>query len=120
MHWVNNMNSRVDHIAIRVDDLKEAEEWYCEKLYGTVTFRDEKYTRIKLQNTNIALIDKKYYPWEHIAILVENKEDLPHNLGETINHRDGTIGVYVKDPFGNYLEYIWYSEEQKKVFLTNE
>ena len=85
-----------------------------------VTFKDEKYTRIKLENTSLALIDKKHYPWEHVAVLVENKEDLPLEKGEVIKHRDGTIGVYVKDPFGNYLEYIWYSEEQKKVFLINE
>jgi len=114
------MHSHVDHIAIRVDDLNAAEEWYCTNLHGKVTFRDEKYIRIKLQNTNIALIDKKYYPWEHIAILVENKEDLPHEIGETIKHRDGTVGVYVKDPFGNYLEYIWYSPELKKVFLEHD
>ena len=105
----------VDHIAIRVEDLEIAEKWYCDKLIAEVTFRDEKYTRIKVQNTNIALIDKKHYPWEHIAILVENQEDLPHDLGETIKHRDGTVGVYVKDPFGNYLEYIWYSDEQKGI-----
>ena len=111
------MGSIIDHIAIKVDNLELAEEWYCEKLNATVTFRDEKYIRIKVDNTNIALIDKKHYPWEHIAILVENKEELPHNLGETIEHRDGTTGVYVKDPFGNYLEYIWYSDELKKVFL---
>ena len=114
------MKSIIDHIAIKVDDLEVAEEWYCNNLAAEVTFRDEKYVRIKVENTNIALIDKKHYPWEHIAILVENKEELPHKLGETIEHRHGTVGVYVKDPFGNYLEYIWYSEEQKKVFLTNE
>ena len=111
------MKSIIDHIAIKVDDLEAAEEWYCNNLRAEVTFRDEKYVRIKVENTNIALIDKKHYPWEHIAILIENKEDLPHKLGETIEHRDGTVGVYVKDPFGNYLEYIWYSEEQQKVFL---
>jgi extradiol dioxygenase family protein len=114
------VKSIIDHIAIRVDDLEAAEEWYCDKLDAKVTFRDEKYIRIQVENTNIALIDKKHYPWEHIAILVENREDLPLEKGEVIKHRDGTIGVYVKDPFGNYLEYIWYSEEQKKVFLINE
>jgi extradiol dioxygenase family protein len=108
----------IDHIAIRVDDLELAAAWYCDKLAAKVTFKDEKYIRIKVNNTNIALIDKKYYPWPHIAVLVENKEDLPREQGETIEHRDGTMGVYVKDPFGNYLEYIWYSDEAKKVFLS--
>ena len=46
-------------------------------------------------------------------------EDLPLEMGEVVYHRDGTIGVYVKDPFGNYLEYIWYSDDQKEVFLND-
>jgi|TARA_R110002074_G_scaffold19374_1_gene61721 extradiol dioxygenase family protein len=114
------MKSIVDHIAIRVDDLTVAEQWYTESLAAKVIFRDEKYVRIKVDNTNIALIDKKHYPHAHFAILVENACDLPLEKGEVVKHRDGTIGVYVKDPFGNYLEYIWYSDEQKKVFLDND
>jgi extradiol dioxygenase family protein len=106
----------VDHIAVRVADLKIAEEWYLEKLKAEVTFRDRKYIRLKVGNTNIALIDEAYYPWAHIAILVENQDELPEK-GMRIEHRDGTIGVYVKDPFGNYLEYIWYAPEHEEIFL---
>jgi len=114
------MTSIVDHIAVRVDDLETAEKWYCDHLAASVTFRDEKYLRLKIANTNIALIDKKYYPHAHIGVLVENAHELPLEKGEVVKHRDGTIGVYVKDPFGNYLEYIWYSDELKEVFLDND
>jgi extradiol dioxygenase family protein len=114
------MNLTVDHIAVRVDDLEIAESWYCKHLSANITFRDEKYIRIRVANTNIALIDKKYYPHAHFAILVENMCDLPLEKGEVVKHRDGTMGVYVKDPFGNYLEYIWYSDEARKVFLTSD
>ena len=113
------MTSIVDHIAILVDDLAVAEEWYTDKLSGKVTFRDPKYIRMRVSNVNIALIDKKHYPYAHFGILVEKIEDLPLELGESVYHRDGTVGVYVKDPFGNYLEYIYYSDEQKKVFLSD-
>lgn len=109
--------SIIDHIAILVDDLEIAETWYLDHLNAVVTFRDEKYIRLSTENSNIALIDKQYYPDAHIGILVENKKDLPIEKGKVVKHRDGTIGVYVKDPFGNYLEYIWYSDDQKKVFL---
>mgnify|MGYP003135403214 CR=1 FL=1 len=112
------MKSLVDHIAIMVDDLEVAEEWYLHHLDGEMIHKDEKYTRIQIKNTNIALIDKKYYPYAHIGILVDKIEDLPTEKGKMIKHRDGTIGVYVKDPFGNYLEYIWYSDVQKEVFLS--
>lgn len=109
----------VDHIAILVDDLEVAEKWYTEKLSGTITFKDKKYIRLKLQNTNIALINKHFYEHAHFGILVNDKENLPTNEGITVEHRDGTIGVYVKDPFGNYLEYIWYSSEAREVFLND-
>ena len=111
--------SIVDHIAILVDDLDLAEEWYTDKLSAKITFRDKKYIRLSTQNTNIALIDRAHYEHAHFAILVEKIEDLPLELGETVYHRDGTTGVYVKDPFGNYLEYIWYSANQKETFLND-
>ena len=62
--------SIIDHIAVLVNDLGIAEEWYTEKLNGKVTFRDSKYIRMRVSNTNIALIDKKYYPYAHFGILV--------------------------------------------------
>ena len=106
----------IDHIAIKVSDLKAAEAWYLGHLNAEVTFRDHKYIRLKVGNTNIALIDEAHYPWAHIGVLVENFEDLP-DFGDRIQHRDGTVGVYVKDPFGNYIEYIWYSKSQSEKFL---
>lgn len=106
----------IDHIAIKVADLKQAEQWYLEHLKAEITFRDYKYIRLKVGNTNIALIDEAFYPWPHIGVLVENQDDLPEK-GQRIEHRDGTIGVYVKDPFGNYIEYIWYAPKYEETFL---
>jgi extradiol dioxygenase family protein len=106
----------IDHIAIKVSDLKVAEAWYLGHHHAEITFRDEKYIRLKVGNTNIAIIDEKFYPHAHVGILVENYDDLP-DFGQRVQHRDGTVGVYVKDPFGNYLEYIWYSPKQSETFL---
>jgi catechol 2,3-dioxygenase-like lactoylglutathione lyase family enzyme len=114
------MCSKIDHVAVLVDDLKKAEEWYIKHLDATVTFKDDFYTRIQLENTCLALIDKTHYPCAHIGILVEDIKNLPLERGEIVKHRDGAIGVYVKDPFGNYLEYIWYSDKQKEVFLKDD
>ena len=106
----------IDHIAIRVADLQEAEKWYSEHLNARITFRDRKYVRLKVKNTNIALIDEAYYPHAHIGVLVESQNDLPEH-GQRVEHRDGTIGVYVEDPFGNYIEYIWYAPKHEETFL---
>ena len=45
----------------------------CFKLAGKVTFRDSKYIRMTVSNTNIALINKNHYPHAHFGILVEKK-----------------------------------------------
>ena len=113
------MKSNVDHIALLVEDLESAEVWYTEHLNAEIEFKDKYYTRLRLENTCIALIDKNKYPYQHVGILIKDIKDLPLEKGEVVKHRDGTIGVYVKDPFGNYLEYIWYSDQQKEVFLKD-
>ena len=107
--------SIVDHIAIRVDNLEESEKWYCKNLNAEVSFRDYKYIWLKVDNAYIALISKEHYPWPHVGFLVKNKEDLPTTEDGAIvtQHRDGTVGAYLKDPSGNYIEYIWYSDECK-------
>ena len=53
--------SQVDHIAVLVDDLNVAEAFYTQNLDGKVSFRDKFYIRMQLNNTNLALIDKKHY-----------------------------------------------------------
>ena len=103
----------IDHIAIRVPDVQAAADWYIENVGGRITYIDDYYRRIAINNTTLAIIDENRYPDNHIGVLVENIENLPKN-GYRKEHRDGTIGVYVKDPFGNMVEYIWYSEEAKR------
>jgi len=110
---------KIDHIAIKVSDLEKAEEWYVNEISAEVVYRDKKYIRIKCDNTYIALIDEKHYPHNHIGFLVNDIKELPTEKGEVVKHRDGTIGVYVKDPFENYIEYIWYSDEAREVFLDD-
>ena len=106
----------VDHIAIRVSDLDLAQEWYEEMLGAELQYKDQYYRRMLLNNTPLALIDENRYPDNHIGVLVKDFDQLP-NIGTRIEHRDGTVGVYVKDPFGHTVEYIWYSSKVENNFL---
>jgi catechol 2,3-dioxygenase-like lactoylglutathione lyase family enzyme len=103
----------IDHVALLVDDLDAAQTWYEEKLEAICEFSDSFYRRMRFNNSTVALISKHRYPYAHIGILVDNKEDLPQ-VGERVEHRDGTIGVYTFDPDGNCVEHIWYNDECKK------
>jgi catechol 2,3-dioxygenase-like lactoylglutathione lyase family enzyme len=104
--------SVVDHIAIVVDNLEEAAQWYTEYCGGEVTHRQDTYYRLQLQNTCIALLLSSHKPNKpHVAVLVECIEDLPKDKGTHVE--------YVTDPWGNHLEYICYNtEECKEKFLS--
>ena len=104
----------VDHIAILVEDLEISQQWYEKTCGAVLVFEDYKYKRMAMGNVSVALIDKKHYQHAHFGILVENYRDLPSDKGEMIHHRDGTTGCYVKDPDGNVVEFIHYSDECKK------
>ena len=49
------MASTLDHIAIVVDDLDEAAEWYISHCGGEVTHKQDTYYRLQLDNTCLAL-----------------------------------------------------------------
>ena len=105
---------KVDHVAILVDNLDISQKWYEENCQAKLIFKDKKYRRMQMQNTTIALISKNHYKYAHIGLLVDEYGDLPSDLGEIVHHRDGTTGCYVKDPDGNMVEFIHYSEECKE------
>ena len=108
------VSSIIDHIAILVGDLNSSEEWYIKTLGGIVTHRQENYVRIKVQNTNIALLDRSFSSSKpHIAILCDEITDLPIS-GSKVSHRDGTTGIYLSDPDGNMIEFIYYSNNCNK------
>jgi len=104
---------KVDHVAILVDNLEASAQWYEQKCGAKLIFETERYKRMKVDNTNIALISKHHYQHAHIGLLVHSTDEFPEN-GNIVRHRDGTIGCYLMDPDGNMVEYIYYSDEAKE------
>ena len=104
---------KIDHIAILVNNLDISQAWYEKTCGAKLVFRDHKYRRMKMNNTTIALISKHHYKHAHIGLLVSNIDDLPADMGEIVEHRDGTTGCYVMDPDGNMVEFIHYNEDCK-------
>ena len=106
----------VDHIAILVENLDISQKWYEKHCNAKLIYRDHKYRRMKVDNTNIALISKWHYEHSHFGLLVNSVDEFPEN-GDIVEHRDGTVGCYLMDPDGNVVEYIYYSPKAEKVFL---
>lgn len=109
----------VDHIAVLVEDLEVSQKWYENVCGAKLIFEDHKYKRMKMNNTTIALIDKKHYEHAHFGIIVGCAKEFPNN-GEITLHRDGTTGCYVKDPDGNVVEFIYYSPDMRKEIGLDE
>jgi catechol 2,3-dioxygenase-like lactoylglutathione lyase family enzyme len=109
----------VDHIAILVSDLDTSQQWYEENCSAELIFEDHKYKRMKMNNTTIALIDKKHYKHAHFGVLVDCVKEFPTG-GKIVPHRDGTVGCYTEDPDGNMVEFIYYSPDMREKLNIDE
>lgn len=92
---------KLHHIALVVDDIEAAAKWYVEILDAKITYQDQSWALLSIENASIALVLPSQHP-PHVAF-----EDLEaEKYGELTTHRDGTASVYVQDPFGNTIEFL--------------
>lgn len=95
---------KIDHIAVQVDDIYEACEWYYTNFRANVLYFDETWAILEFDNVKLALTLPEKHP-NHFAVEVE-LENYP--LLEFKEHRDGSKFYYFEDPWGNCLELINY------------
>jgi len=96
---------KIDHVAIVVDDPRSAAEWYASRFMASVLYADDTWAFIQFENIKLAFVTKTQHP-PHFAFRVDN-----NTLSGGKTHRDGTVSVYKKDPWGNFYELIKYPEE---------
>lgn len=92
---------KIHHIAITVDNIADAIKYYSENFKIKILYQDESWGFLQFGNVKLALVLPGKHP-PHIAFLKDDAE----KYGKLKLHRDGTSSVYVKDPFGNYIEYL--------------
>ena len=95
------MADRIHHIAIQVDNIARAVEWYQREFEIDVSFQDETWAMLQFENMALALVLPEQHP-SHFAI-EKNDAGL---YGPLKRHRDGTASVYIADPFNNAIEFI--------------
>ena len=95
---------KIDHIALPVDNIYEACEWYHERFGANVLYFDQTWALLEFDNTKLALFLRDSHP-PHFAIEV-NPEFF--NKLEFKEHRDGSKYHYLTDPWGSCVELINY------------
>ena len=96
---------KIDHIALVVDNPEEVANWYIDQFEASHLYSDESWALVEFENIKMAFVRKGTHP-AHFGIKIEEfaKEE------KIKTHRDGTLSVYKKDPWGNIYELIKYPE----------
>lgn len=105
----------LDHVAVVSRDMTADIEFY-----GRLGFRVE--TRYgdwamlrDASGRGLALLSPEGHHPAHFALRTDSRESVDalgsRLSGRVVEHRDGSVSIYVKDPSGNALEIIYYPEK---------
>jgi catechol 2,3-dioxygenase-like lactoylglutathione lyase family enzyme len=87
------------HVAISVDDIARAVDWYTRTFRCEVEYQDPTWALLRFANLSVALVIPHEHP-PHLAFSSPQAEQ----FGQLRPHRDGTRSVYIADPAGNAVE----------------
>jgi catechol 2,3-dioxygenase-like lactoylglutathione lyase family enzyme len=103
---------KFDHVAIPSNDIAASVRWYVRRFGATVLYQDKTWAFLNVGGQKLALVTPSQHP-PHVAIEVSQPELEEASQQANIpidRHRDGTIGIYIHDPFGNVVELICYPQ----------
>ncbi|HSZ55106.1 MAG TPA: VOC family protein [Tepidisphaeraceae bacterium] len=112
---------RLDHVAICSADIDKSVEWYRKQFSATVMYQDKTWAFLQVGGNKVALVTPGQHP-PHLAFSVTEEQlaEASQSTGIPIDkHRDGTQGIYLKDPDGNAVELISYPPGQT-VYAQNK
>jgi catechol 2,3-dioxygenase-like lactoylglutathione lyase family enzyme len=89
----------LDHVAISVDNIAAAVDWYRQHLRCRVSYQDDTWAMLEFANTRLALVIPSQHP-PHVGFVTPKAE----TYGELKLHRDGTRSIYIPDSAGNAVE----------------
>ncbi len=89
----------IHHVAISVNDIKAAVDWYTRTFHCVVSYQDDTWAFLEFANLKLALVIPSQHP-AHLAFVSPEAE----KFGVLKPHRDGTRSCYVTDPAGNSVE----------------
>ncbi|MDX1969056.1 MAG: VOC family protein [Planctomycetaceae bacterium] len=90
---------RLHHVAISVNDIAAAVDWYRETFRCEIAYQDATWAMLKFDNVSLALVLPNQHP-PHLGFVTPTA----HQFAPLKRHRDGTESVYISDPSGNAVE----------------
>jgi|TARA_Y200000002_G_scaffold169950_2_gene140180 catechol 2,3-dioxygenase-like lactoylglutathione lyase family enzyme len=103
---MSNKLDKIHHLAIQVDNIARAVQWYKLHMKCRVNYQDDSWAMIEFANIELALVLPDQHP-PHFAIECSNISQ----FGEPVTHRDGTQSVYTQDIDKNVIEMLKLSGE---------
>ena len=89
----------IDHIALEVENIKKAVDWYKNNFNCNILYVDDTWAMLQFNNIKLAFVLPDLHP-RHIAFKKDNAEKFgPLNI-----HRDGIRFIYIDDAQGNTIE----------------
>lgn len=89
----------LDHMAIQVQDVQRAVDWYRARFDVRIGYQDDTWALLEFANIRLALVIPQQHP-AHLAVWRDDAE----RFGPLKTHRDGTASIYIKDSEGNCVE----------------
>ena len=102
---------KFDHVALRSEDIASSIRWYKDHCHAKVLYQDDTWGLIDVNGGKIAFVLPSKHP-PHVGIQIDN--DMKETLFADKNfkyHRDGSESCYIRDPDGNFVEFIVYNEK---------
>jgi catechol 2,3-dioxygenase-like lactoylglutathione lyase family enzyme len=108
---------RLGHVAVCVEDVAKAAEFY-QSLGMRLVWQDSDWAYLKAGNDGLALMSPEYdQAGPHFGFVFSDRAEIDTayeklkadgvKVGKIHNHRDGTASFYGRDPFGNWFEYLY-------------
>jgi catechol 2,3-dioxygenase-like lactoylglutathione lyase family enzyme len=96
---LNTKLDTVDHVAISVQDIGLALDWYLRHFQCEILYRDDTWALVQFSNIKLAFVLPSQHP-PHMGFYTQRAGE----FGSLKEHRDGTKSTYINDPSGNSLE----------------
>ncbi|MBE9099869.1 VOC family protein [Vacuolonema iberomarrocanum] len=108
---------RIGHVAICVEDVKRAAEFY-KNLGMDLVWQDPDWAYLKAGEDGLALLSPSYeQAGAHFGFVFDDRAEVDRaydrlkqadiHLTKIHEHRDGTASFYGRDPDGNWFEYLY-------------